>query len=121
MLGPFYVEGAPEVPSGSNLIKRDDGHEKVLVEGIVTDADGKPFIAGTPIARVESERYQLQIDIAKADYERAQQSVARRFGGMVARRFARTAAVKAGLAVVSAEFILTGILRQQVDLQSWAM
>lgn len=30
---------------------------------------------------------------------RAQQSVARRFGGMVARRFARTAAVKAGLAV----------------------
>lgn len=43
VLGPFYVEGAPEVPSGSNLIKRDDGHEKVLVEGIVTDADGKPL------------------------------------------------------------------------------
>ena len=43
VLGPFYVEGAPEVPSGSNLIKRDDGHEKVIVEGTVTDADGKPL------------------------------------------------------------------------------
>ena len=43
VLGPFYVDGAPEVPSGSNLIKRDDGHEKVLVRGKVTDADGKPL------------------------------------------------------------------------------
>lgn len=43
VLGPFYVEGAPEVPSGSNLIKRDDGHEKVIVEGTVTDADGRPL------------------------------------------------------------------------------
>ena len=40
VLGPFYVDGAPEVPSGSNIIKRDDGRQKVLVEGQVTDADG---------------------------------------------------------------------------------
>lgn len=47
VLGPFYVDGAPEVPSGSNIIKRDDGHEKVLVEGQVTDADGKPVSGAT--------------------------------------------------------------------------
>ena len=43
VLGPFYVDGAPELPSGANIIKRDDGHEKVVVEGQVTDADGKPI------------------------------------------------------------------------------
>ena len=47
VLGPFYVEGAPEVDSGSNIIKRDDGHEKVLVEGTVTDADGQPIAGAT--------------------------------------------------------------------------
>ena len=47
VLGPFYVEGAPEVPSGSNIIKRDEGHEKVLVEGVVTDADGAPLSGAT--------------------------------------------------------------------------
>ena len=43
VLGPFYVDGAPEVPSGSNIIKRDEGHEKVVVEGRVTDATGNPI------------------------------------------------------------------------------
>ena len=43
VLGPFYVDGAPELPSGSNIIKRDDGHEKVVVEGRVTDAEGNPL------------------------------------------------------------------------------
>lgn len=43
VLGPFYVEGAPEVASGNSIIKRDDGYEKVVVEGKVTDADGNPL------------------------------------------------------------------------------
>lgn len=47
VMGPFYVEGAPEVASGSNIIKRDEGHEKVLVEGVVTDADGQAIAGAT--------------------------------------------------------------------------
>jgi catechol 1,2-dioxygenase len=47
VLGPFYVEGAPEVESGSNLIKRDIGGEIVLVTGKVMDADGKPLAGAT--------------------------------------------------------------------------
>ncbi|MGR8949655.1 MAG: dioxygenase family protein [Gammaproteobacteria bacterium] len=47
VLGPFYVDGAPEVPSGSTIIKRDDGHEKVVIEGRVTDADGNPLKGAT--------------------------------------------------------------------------
>jgi len=47
VLGPFYVDGAPEVESGSNIIKRDIGGEKVLVTGTVTDADGKPLSGAT--------------------------------------------------------------------------
>jgi len=43
VLGPFYVEGAPEVDSGVNIIKRDIGSETVLVTGTVTDADGTPL------------------------------------------------------------------------------
>lgn len=47
VLGPFFVDGAPEVESGSNLIKRDIGGEKVIVTGSVTDADGKPLSGAT--------------------------------------------------------------------------
>jgi hydroxyquinol 1,2-dioxygenase len=47
VLGPFYVEGAPEVESGSNIIKRDIGGEIVLVTGSVSDADGKPLKGAT--------------------------------------------------------------------------
>ena len=43
VLGPFYVEGAPEVESGSNIIKRDADGEVVLVTGTVSDAEGKPL------------------------------------------------------------------------------
>ena len=42
-IAPVLAGGAPEVPSGANIIKRDDGHEKVIVEGQVTDAAGKPI------------------------------------------------------------------------------
>ena len=47
VLGPFYVDGAPVVESGANLIKRDIGGEKVLVTGRVTDADGNPISGAT--------------------------------------------------------------------------
>ncbi len=47
VLGPFYVDGAPEVESGSNIIKRDIGGEKVLVTGTVSDAEGKPLKGAT--------------------------------------------------------------------------
>lgn len=45
------------------------------IEGRVVDADGNELIAGTPIARVESERYELQVATAKAEVERAKESV----------------------------------------------
>ena len=47
VLGPFYVEGAPEVESGSNIIKRDIGGEKVLVTGTVSDAEGNALKGAT--------------------------------------------------------------------------
>lgn len=45
------------------------------IEGRVVDADGNQLFAGTPVARVESERYELQVETAKAEVERAEQSV----------------------------------------------
>lgn len=47
VLGPFYVDGAPEVESGSNIIKRDIGGEIVLVTGTVSDAEGNPLKGAT--------------------------------------------------------------------------
>lgn len=44
VLGPFYVEGSPEVQNGSDICKSPDG-PPCLVQGRVTDPDGKP-IAG---------------------------------------------------------------------------
>lgn len=43
VLGPFYVPGAPDLPMGANLIRRDIGGETVLVRGKVTDPSGKPL------------------------------------------------------------------------------
>ena len=47
VLGPFYVEGAPVVDSGSNLIKKDSGGEVVLVTGKVTDSNGNALSGAT--------------------------------------------------------------------------
>jgi hydroxyquinol 1,2-dioxygenase len=47
VLGPFYVDGAPVVESGANIIKKDNGGEVVLVTGKVTDPDGKPLRGAT--------------------------------------------------------------------------
>lgn len=43
VLGPFFVSGAPEVPWGSNVIKKDIGGEVCLVKGRVTDPEGNPI------------------------------------------------------------------------------
>ena len=45
------------------------------IEGEVFDANGDPLIKGTPIARLESERFELQVEMADADVSRALQSV----------------------------------------------
>ena len=45
------------------------------IEGEVFDANGDPLIKGTPIARLESERFELQVEMAEADVSRAVQSV----------------------------------------------
>lgn len=46
------------------------------VEGRIVDKDGKVIIEGTPIARIEDERYRLQVDSAIAEVARSNQSVA---------------------------------------------
>ena len=48
VLGPFYMEGAPECENGASIIKRDQGGEKALVRGQVTDPEGRP-IAGAKL------------------------------------------------------------------------
>ncbi len=46
------------------------------VEGRVVNAAGDVVIAGDPIARIESEKYRLQVEQAKAELSKAKQSVA---------------------------------------------
>jgi len=41
VLGPFHVDGAPELPMGSNISK-DGGTETCLFEGLVADLSGAP-------------------------------------------------------------------------------
>ncbi|MEM6471833.1 MAG: HlyD family efflux transporter periplasmic adaptor subunit, partial [Planctomycetota bacterium] len=45
------------------------------IEGRTSDASGKLIIAGTPIARIESERYELAVANAKAAVARAEQDL----------------------------------------------
>ena len=42
VLGPFYVEGAPELPNGA-AIARETGGEPTIVSGHVRSADGRPI------------------------------------------------------------------------------
>jgi hydroxyquinol 1,2-dioxygenase len=42
LLGPFYVEGAPELGFGPDMIK-DNAGTRVIVQGKVLDADGAPI------------------------------------------------------------------------------
>ena len=48
VLGPLYVEGAPEYENGASIIKQGQGGEVALVQGKVTDPDGDP-IAGAKL------------------------------------------------------------------------
>lgn len=45
------------------------------VEGRVEDLNGNLIIEGTPVARIENERYRLQVETARADVARANQSI----------------------------------------------
>ncbi len=45
MLGPFFVEDAPELPLGANIAKPGTSGEPCVVTGSVRDLDGRP-IAG---------------------------------------------------------------------------
>lgn len=43
VLGPFYVDGAPELEYGASIIKQEYDGEVSLVTGKVTDNDGNPI------------------------------------------------------------------------------
>ncbi|MGR8918973.1 MAG: intradiol ring-cleavage dioxygenase [Gammaproteobacteria bacterium] len=48
VLGPFYVPGAPDMPYGGDVRRRDTpGAEPCLVTGRVTSADGAPLAGAT--------------------------------------------------------------------------
>ncbi|MEK9723520.1 MAG: dioxygenase [Rhodospirillaceae bacterium] len=46
LLGPFYIPGAPKMGYGANLAKCNDG-TRVVVQGKITDLDGKPISNAT--------------------------------------------------------------------------
>ncbi len=48
VLGPFFIEGAPDLPNGGDLWRGQEG-EPLVVSGRVVDADGKP-VPGTVLA-----------------------------------------------------------------------
>ena len=45
------------------------------IEGRVRDADGNLILEGTPIARIDPERYELQVESQTAQVSRAQQAI----------------------------------------------
>jgi len=47
VLGPFYVEGAPQRGNGESIILRDTGARPTLVTGKVRDKDGEPIAGAT--------------------------------------------------------------------------
>lgn len=50
----------------------DDNTE---IEGRIYDSEGRPFTEGTPVARIENERYVLQVSRATAEVTRAEQDL----------------------------------------------
>ena len=46
-----------------------------IIEGRVRDAEGNLIIEGTPIARIDKERYELQVQSAVAQVARAEQAI----------------------------------------------
>ncbi|MEM8670470.1 MAG: HlyD family efflux transporter periplasmic adaptor subunit [Planctomycetota bacterium] len=45
------------------------------VEGRITDRDGQRISDGTPVARIESERFKLNVELAKAEVAQAEQNL----------------------------------------------
>ncbi len=66
VLGPFYVEAAPEVPAGADVSGGLDG-EPLLVEGTVGRADGTP-VAGAIVDIWHSDRDGFY-DVQRADLD----------------------------------------------------
>jgi hydroxyquinol 1,2-dioxygenase len=68
LLGPFFREGAPELPAGASIARGIEG-EPVLVRGQVTSIDGKPLEgAKLDVWQASSNgQYDLQLDNFKGD------------------------------------------------------
>jgi len=66
VLGPFYVDGAPDLETGANIIRRDIGGEVSLVTGRVTDPEGSPISGATlDVWQTSNNRlYDIQDDTA---------------------------------------------------------
>ncbi|MDA8745123.1 HlyD family efflux transporter periplasmic adaptor subunit [Rubripirellula amarantea] len=45
------------------------------IDGRIYDSDGNRIVEGTPVARLESERYSLQVSRAKSEVKRAEQNL----------------------------------------------
>jgi hydroxyquinol 1,2-dioxygenase len=63
LLGPFFREGAPELPDGENIARGIEG-EPLMVQGSVASTDGKP-VSGARIdvwQASSSGQYDLQFD-----------------------------------------------------------
>jgi len=42
--GPFYLEGAPEIPNGGSIkVLDDDEHERIVIRGHIKDVKGQPI------------------------------------------------------------------------------
>jgi hydroxyquinol 1,2-dioxygenase len=63
LLGPFFREGAPELPMGASIARGLEG-EPILLRGRITSTDGKPLSgARLDIWQASSDgRYDLQFD-----------------------------------------------------------
>ena len=63
LLGPFFREGAPELPMGASIARGLEG-EPILLQGRVTSTDGKPLSgARLDVWQASSDgRYDLQFD-----------------------------------------------------------
>lgn len=72
------------------------------IEGRVLDKDGKLIVEGTPIARVNDERYELQVKSAVAQVARAEQSI-------VAARIELQKSLPAQIGAATAEMRLAAI------------
>ncbi len=65
VLGPFYVEGAPELPMGASIVKRGTPGAPCEVSGTIRDARGR-FVAGALIDVWEAQGDGLY-DVQKPD------------------------------------------------------